>query len=76
MKIPKSASVGFINPGSLMDQLPNKGSAQQTTRKLLGQPKYLIKRPEGRSNLRPEGLAKEERRPLSTSAASPSGRPR
>ena len=25
------APVGFINPGSLMDRLPNKGSAQQTT---------------------------------------------
>ena len=37
--------VGFINSGSLMDRLPNKGSAQQTTlrttRKLLGRPKYL-----------------------------------
>ena len=35
--------VGFINPGSLMDRLPNKGSAQQTTlratRKLLGRPR-------------------------------------
>ena len=35
---------------------------------LLGQPKYLNKRLEGRSNLRPEGLAEEERRPLPTPA--------
>jgi len=35
---------------------------------LLGQPKYLNDRPEGQSNLRPEGLAKEEWRPLLTPA--------
>jgi len=35
---------------------------------LLGWPKYLNDRPEGRSNLRPEGLSKEERRPLPTMA--------
>ena len=31
----------------------------------MGRPKYLNNRPEGRSNHRPEGLAKEERRPFS-----------
>ena len=55
-----------------MDRLSNKGSAQQTTlrmtRKLLGRPKYLNDRPEGLSNLRLEGLAEEERRPLPTPA--------
>ena len=63
---------GLINPGSLMDRLPSKGSAQQTmlrmTRKLLGRPKYLNNRLEGRSNLRPEGLAKEKQRSLPTPA--------
>ena len=34
---------------------------------LMGRPKYLNDRPEGRSNLRPGGLAEEERRPLSDS---------
>ena len=33
---------------------------------LLGQPKILNDRAEGKSNLRPEGLAEEERRPLPT----------
>ena len=33
----------------------------------MGQPKYLNDRPEGRSNLRPGGLAEEEQRPLSDS---------
>ena len=37
--------VGFINPRSLMDRLPNKGSAQQATLqtalKLMGRPKFL-----------------------------------
>ena len=60
--------VRFINPGSLTDWLPNKGLAQQTTLQtnvqLMGRPKYLNNRPERRSNRRPEGLAKEERRPL------------
>ena len=55
-----------------MDRLLNKGSAQQmtlrTTLKLLSRPKYLNKRPEGRSNLRPEGLVKKERRSLPTPA--------
>ena len=64
--------VGFINLGSIMDRLPNKGLAQQTTLRtnaqLLGRPKYLNNRPEGRSNHRPEGLAEEERRPFLTPA--------
>ena len=66
------ALVGFINPRSLMDQLPSKSLARQMTlrmtHKLLGRPKYLNDRPEGRSNLRPEGLAKEEQRSLPTLA--------
>ena len=65
-------SVGFINPGSLVDRIPYKGSAQQTTLQtnvqLMGRPKCLNDRPEGRSNHRPEGLAEEERRPLLISA--------
>ena len=63
--------VGFINPGSLMDRLPSKGSAQQTTLRttqLLDRPKHLNNRPEGQSNLRPGGLAEEERCPLPTPA--------
>ena len=55
-----------------MDQLPNKrlGLVDNIANnaQLLGQPKYLDNRPEGRSNLRLEGLAKEERRPLLTLA--------
>ena len=55
-----------------MDRLPSKGSAQQTTLRtnahLLGWPKQLNDRLEGRSNLQPEGLAEEERRPLLTPA--------
>ena len=55
-----------------MDLLPSKSSAHQTTiandAQLLGRPKYLNDRPEGRSNLRPEGLAKEEQRSLPTPA--------
>ena len=35
---------------------------------LLGRPKYLNDRPEGRSNLRPKGLAEEEWHPLPTLA--------
>ena len=35
---------------------------------LMGWPKYLDDRPEGRSNLQPEGLADEEWCPLSTLA--------
>ena len=35
---------------------------------LTGRPNYLNDRPEGRSNHRPKGLAKEERRPLPTPA--------
>ena len=35
---------------------------------LVGRPKYLDDRSEGRSNHRPEGLAEEERRPFSTPA--------
>ena len=55
-----------------MDRLPSKGSAQQTTLRtnaqLLSRPEYLNDRPEGRSNLRPEGLVEEERRLLPTLA--------
>ena len=55
-----------------MDQLSNKGSAQQTTlqttRNSWAGPKHLNNRPEGQSNLRPEGLAEEEWRLLSTLA--------
>ena len=61
------APVGFINPGSLADRLSNKGSAQADNTQLMGRPKYRNDGPEGRSNHRPEGLAKEERRPLSDS---------
>ena len=60
--------VGFINPGSLADRLPNKSSAQTDNVQLMGRPKYLNDRPEGRSNHRPEGLAEEERRPFLTPA--------
>ena len=35
---------------------------------LMGWPKHLNDMPEGQSNLRPEGLAEEERRPLLTPA--------
>ena len=35
---------------------------------LMGRPKHLNDRPEGQSNLRPEGLVEEERRPLPTPA--------
>ena len=55
-----------------MDWLPNKGSAQAdnvaNNAQLMGRPKNLDDRPKGQSDLRPEGLAKEERRPLSTPA--------
>ena len=51
-----------------MDRLPNKGSAQADNAQLMGWPKYLNDRPEGRTNLRPEGLAEEEWHLLSTSA--------
>ena len=56
--------VGFINPGSLMDRLPKKGSAQADNAQLMGRPMILNNRPEGRSNHRPEGLAEEKRRPF------------
>ena len=39
----------------------------QTNVQLMGRPKYLNDRPEGRSNHRPEGLATEERCPFSNS---------
>ena len=52
---------------SLADRLSNKGSAQADNTQLMGQPKYLNNRPEGRSNHRPEGLPEEERRPFSDS---------
>ena len=39
------APVGFINPGSLVDRLPRKGSAQADSRELVDQPKYLSDRP-------------------------------
>ena len=49
--VPKKDTIGFINPGSLTDRLPNRGLAQQTTlqtnAQLIGQPKYLNDRPEG-----------------------------
>ena len=51
-----------------MDWLPNKGSAQADNTQLMGWPKYLNDRPEGRFNHRPEGLAEEERRPFLTPA--------
>ena len=56
--------VGFINPGSLADRLPRKGSAQADSAQLMGRPKSLNNRPKGRSSHRPEGLAEEEQRPL------------
>ena len=49
--MPRLDVVGFINPGSLMDRLPNKGSAQADNAQLMGRPKYLNNRKEGRSNL-------------------------
>ena len=74
LKSPKGsgAPVGFINPGSLMDQLPNKGSAQQTTlratRNSWASPKDLNDRPEGQSNLQPKDLVEEERHSFLTPA--------
>ena len=41
------APVGFINPRSLADRLPNKGLAQADNAQLMGRPKYLNNRPEG-----------------------------
>ena len=68
----RNVNVGFINPVSLIDRFPSKGPAQQTTSQtnaqLLGRPKYLNSRPEGRSNFRSKSLAEEERRPLPTPA--------
>ena len=59
-------------PGVLADRLPSKGLAQQITSRtnaqLMGRPKYLNSRPEGRSKFRPESLAEEEQRPLLISA--------
>ena len=49
-----SISVGFINPGSIVDRLPRQGSAQES--------KY--NRPEERPSRRPEGLGQKERCPL------------
>ena len=49
-----------------MDRLPNGGLAQADNAQLIGQPKFLNDRPEGRSNHRLEGMAEEERRPLLT----------
>jgi len=49
-----SISVGFINPGSIVDRLPRQGSAQES--------KY--NRPEERPSRRPEGLGQKERHPL------------
>ena len=55
-----------------MDRLSNKRIGPEDNvandAQLLGRPKYLDDRPEGRSNLRSEGLAEEERRPLPTPA--------
>ena len=36
-----TGSVGFINPGSLADRLPRKGSAQADITQLMGRPKSL-----------------------------------
>ena len=44
------------------------GQRCEPNTQLLGRPKYLNDRPEGRSNLRPEGLAEKERRSLPTLA--------
>ena len=41
------APVGFINPESLVDWFPNKGSAQADNAQLMGRPKYQNNRPEG-----------------------------
>jgi len=38
--------VGFVNPGSLVDWLPRKGSTQADSAQLMGQPKYISDRPE------------------------------
>ena len=59
--------VGFLNPKSLVDRLPNKDSAQADSAQLMGQPKSLNNRPEGRSNHQLKGLAEEERHPPSDS---------
>ena len=52
---PDRLLVRFINPGSLMDLLASKRSAQQTTLRTMRNswagPKYLNDRPEGRSSL-------------------------
>ena len=37
---------GFINPGSLIDRLPHKDSAQADSTQLMGRPKYLSDRAE------------------------------
>ena len=66
-----------------MNLLPSKSLAQQTTLRTMRNSwagtKHLNDRLEGQSNLRPEGLAEEERRLLPTLArlrtASPTGRP-
>ena len=55
-------NVGFINPGSPMGPLRSKNSAWQTAlqrRVTLGPAQIPNNRPEERSSLRPEGLAKE-----------------
>jgi len=59
-----SVCVGFINPGSLTDRLPRKGSAQADNTQLMGRPKSLNNRLEGRYSHQPEGLAGEEQHPL------------
>ena len=61
------APVGFINPGSLTDRLPNNGSAQTDNAQLMGWPRYLNNRIEGQSNHRPKSLTEEERRSFSDS---------
>ena len=63
--------LGFINPvphGPASQQ--NLGPADNVANdaQLLGRPKIPNDRPEGRSNLRPEGLAWKERRSLPTPA--------
>ena len=49
LEAPRSSTkiVGFINPGSLTDRLPNRGSAQADNAQLVGWPRYLNDKLEG-----------------------------
>ena len=49
LEAPRSSTeiVGFINPGSLADWLPNRGSAQADNAQLVGWPRYLNDKLEG-----------------------------